>query len=177
MKTILSQHQKKSWIYRYGYRVALQSNPQRIYFVCRYCHQHKLIDAGVTKVYETTNSTSSANRHLGESRRGHNHKPPYKAARSTAISVLQQVLTGNRVSQSIANELSGFNTQRFRLDAVSWLVDANLPLSTFESPAFRRLISSANAQAEAALWASHNSVSRYVIRLYNHLQPQVVAEL
>jgi hypothetical protein len=36
---------------------------------------------------------------------------------------------------------------------------------------------SANVQAEAALWTSHNSVSRYVMRLYDHLRPQVVTEL
>ena len=35
----------------------------------------------------------------------------------------------------------------------------------------------ANVQAEAALWTSHNSVSRYVMRLYDHLRPQVVTEL
>jgi hypothetical protein len=73
MKPIASQRHKKSWVYNYGWRVALRSNPQRIYFVCRYCYEHKLIDLGVTKVYETTNSTSSAHRHLGEKRRGHGH--------------------------------------------------------------------------------------------------------
>ena len=177
IKPIASQRHRKSWIYSHGYRVALQGNPQRIYFVCRFCHQHKYIDAGVTKVYETTNSTSSVHRHLAENRRGHNHQPPNKTGRLTAVSALQQVLTSNRVSQKVANELSGFNTQRFRLNAVGWLVDANLPLSTFESPAFRQLIASANPQAEVALWASHNSVSSYVIRLYDYLRPHIVAEL
>ena len=177
MKPMASQRSRKSWVYRHGYRVALRSNPLRIYFVCRYCHQHKYIDAGAAKVYETTNSTSSVHRHLAENKRGHGHHPPNKAARSTTISALQQILTGHQVTQKIANELSGFNTQRFRLDAVSWLVDANLPLSTFESPAFRRLIASAHPQAEASLWESHNSVSSYVIRLYDYLRPHVVSEL
>jgi hypothetical protein len=39
------------------------------------------------------------------------------------------------------------------------------------------MIQLASVEAERALWASHNSVSRYVIRLYNYLKPKVVAEL
>ena len=30
--------QRKSWVYDYGYRVALLSNPERVFFVCRKCH-------------------------------------------------------------------------------------------------------------------------------------------
>jgi hypothetical protein len=177
MKPMATQRQKKSWVYRYGYRVALRKDLTRIYFICRYCYQNKFIDAGVSQIYETTRSTSAAQRRLGEKRRGHSHQPPSKETRSTALNALQIVLTGNRVSQAVANELSGFNTQRFRLAAVGWLVEANLPLSTFKSPAFRQLIALANPQAEAALWASHNSVSRYVVRLYDYLRPQVFKEL
>jgi hypothetical protein len=66
---------------------------------------------------------------------------------------------GNTVSQAVANELSNFNIQRFRLAAVGWLVDNNHPLSEFEKPAFRDMIAAANPQAEEALWQSHNSVS------------------
>jgi hypothetical protein len=172
-----SQRSRKSWIYRYGYRVAYRKDPTRIYFVCRYCHEHKFIDAGVTQVYETTRSTSAAQRHLGERRRGHGYQPPSKSTQSTSPSVLHRILTGNRVSQTVANKLSGFNIQRFRLAAVGWLVESNLPLSTFESPAFQQLISTANPQAEAALWASHNSVTAYVLRLYNYIKPRVVKDL
>jgi hypothetical protein len=39
------------------------------------------------------------------------------------------------------------------------------------------MIQLASVEAERALWTSHNSVSRYVIRLYNYLKPKVVAEL
>jgi hypothetical protein len=39
------------------------------------------------------------------------------------------------------------------------------------------MIQLASVEAERVLWASHNSVSRYVIRLYNYLKPMVVAEL
>jgi hypothetical protein len=39
------------------------------------------------------------------------------------------------------------------------------------------MIQLASVEAERALWTSHNSVLRYVIRLYNYLRPKVVAEL
>ena len=39
------------------------------------------------------------------------------------------------------------------------------------------MLQAANPEAVTALWTSHNSVSRYVMRLYNHMQPQVVIEL
>jgi hypothetical protein len=81
------------------------------------------------------------------------------------------------VPQEVANELSNFNIQRFRLAAVGWLVDNNHPLSEFEKPAFRDMIATANPEAEAALWQSYKSVRQYVMRLYNHLQPRVVYEL
>ncbi|KAG9382314.1 Dimer-Tnp-hAT domain containing protein [Pyrenophora tritici-repentis] len=80
-------------------------------------------------------------------------------------------------SQAVANELTNFNIQEFRLAAVTWLVENNLPLSQFESSSFRNMIQLASVEAERALWASHNSVSRYVIRLYNYLLPKVVASL
>jgi hypothetical protein len=81
------------------------------------------------------------------------------------------------VSQKVANELAGFNTQRFRLAAVSWLVENNHPLSEFETPAFRRLLEASNLLAERALWTSYASVSQYVARLYKHLKPCVTLQL
>ncbi|KAI1559541.1 Dimer-Tnp-hAT domain containing protein, partial [Pyrenophora tritici-repentis] len=92
---------------------------------------------------------------------------------------LQRLLKdgNNSVSQKVANELAGFNTQRFRLAAVSWLVENNHPLSKFETPAFRRLLEAANPLAERALWTSHVSVSQYVARLYKHLKPRVILQL
>lgn len=35
----------------------------------------------------------------------------------------------------------------------------------------------ANPEAESALWSSHHSVSRYVVRLYDSLKPRVIQEL
>ncbi|KAF1832273.1 hypothetical protein BDW02DRAFT_460932, partial [Decorospora gaudefroyi] len=56
-----TQSQRKSWVYKHGYRVALQANPARIYFVCRDCYLSKRTDTGVL---ETTQATSSASIHL-----------------------------------------------------------------------------------------------------------------
>ncbi|KAG9379951.1 Dimer-Tnp-hAT domain containing protein [Pyrenophora tritici-repentis] len=141
-----SQSSRKSWIYRYGWRVALLRDPSKLFF---------------------------------EQKRGHGQSPPGKTAASTKVSWLERMLKQNsgKVSQTAANELLGFNTQRFRMEAVSWLVENNHPLSEFESPAFRRLIAAANPQAEAALWASHVSVTRFVVRLYDYLKPRVVQQL
>ncbi|KNG46889.1 transposase-like protein [Stemphylium lycopersici] len=87
-------------------------------------------------------------------KRGHGHSKSAVAAKPTW---LQRLLKdgNNRMSQKVANELAGFNTQRFRLAAVSWLVENNHPLSEFETPAFRRLLEAANLLAERALWTSH----------------------
>ena len=87
------------------------------------------------------------------------------------------VKAGVSVSQAVANELAGFNLQQFRLAAVGWLVDNNHPISEFEKPAFRDMISAANPEAEGALWRCHKSVSQYIMRLYDYLQPRVVSEL
>ena len=39
------------------------------------------------------------------------------------------------------------------------------------------MLQAVNPEAVTALWTSYNSVSRYVMRLYNHMQPQVIIEL
>ncbi len=75
MKPLRTQKHKKSWIYRHGYRVCLRSNPDRIYFICRYCHQHKVIDAGGQGRYEVTFSTSTAVAYLQANQHSHNHSP------------------------------------------------------------------------------------------------------
>jgi hypothetical protein len=169
---------KKSWVYHHGYRVALRSNPRRIYWVCHYCYHHKFTDIG-RGIYYTTGAISATLRHLAENKIGHNIVAPGKTAISTpAAGVYSALLAGKLpVSQAVANQLSGFNIQSFRLAAVGWLIENNHPLSEFESPAFRKLIALANPLAEDALWRSHNSVSHYVMRLYDYLKPLVVKEL
>jgi hypothetical protein len=56
-------------------------------------------------------------------------------------------------------------------------VEGNHSLSEFERPEFRAMLEAANPEAATALWTSHNSVSRYVMRLYNYLQSCVAVEL
>jgi hypothetical protein len=79
MKPLASVRTKRSWVYRYGWRVVLIKDPDRIFFVCRHCHKHKIIDCGGGGIYETTKAPSSAARHLEEKRRGHSYTAPNKA--------------------------------------------------------------------------------------------------
>jgi len=153
MKPLASVRTKRSWVYRYGWHVALIKDLDRIFFVCRYYHEHKLIKCGARGIYETIKAPSSAVRHLKEKRRGHGYTAPNKPTIVSQESVLGRVLKDSkiRVSQAVANEFSGFNTQRFRLAAVGWLVENNHLLSKFKSLAFRRLIAMASLEAEAAL--------------------------
>ncbi|KAI1668043.1 Dimer-Tnp-hAT dimerization containing protein [Pyrenophora tritici-repentis] len=76
-----SQSSRKSWIYRYGWRVALLRDPSKLFFVCRYCYDHKMTP--MSGIYETTRSTTAAARHLEEQKRGHGQSPPGKTAAST----------------------------------------------------------------------------------------------
>ena len=171
---------KKSWVYRYSYRVALRKQPSRIYWVCHWCFQHRATDTG-RGIFSTTSSISAAARHLAEKRTGHNIKKlgaPPSDEELEQQSIYHALKAGKLpVSQAVANKLAGFNIQRFRLAAVGWLVDNNYSLSEFEKPAFRALIKAANPVAEDALWRSHVSVSTFVLRLYDHLFPRVVCEL
>jgi hypothetical protein len=70
--TVATQKQRKSWIYRHGYRVALLNLPKRKFFVCKYCHQHKIIDAGGSGIFEVSKATTAASTHLGQPTKGHN---------------------------------------------------------------------------------------------------------
>jgi hypothetical protein len=81
-KPLASQTARKSWVYRHGYRVtSLASKGKLVYFVCRYCHSRRYIDASCSGIYETTRSTSTAAHHLESNRAGHGHVAPGKAAR------------------------------------------------------------------------------------------------
>ncbi|RAQ93892.1 hypothetical protein DDE82_009158 [Stemphylium lycopersici] len=47
-KPLSSQKSRKSWIYRYGYRVALLKDPNKLYFVLRHCYEHKCTETVTT---------------------------------------------------------------------------------------------------------------------------------
>lgn len=142
-----------SWIFRHGYRVALLADPKQIWFICRYCHQHKIIDSGGASAYDVSLATSAAAKHLGLKKRGHNLtrdgiKQPLQGGGRT---IAQVVNAGVEVPQDVANKLGSFDQQRFRLAAVTWLVDNNHPLRELTSPSFREMIELANPAAAAAL--------------------------
>jgi hypothetical protein len=175
IKPLALSQARRSWVYRHGWRVTLLKDPDCIFSVCRYCHKHRLKGG----IYEATRSPKSAARYLEEQKHGHRHRAPGKAAVIGQGSILRRVLKDGKitVAQATANELSGFNTTRFRLVAVTWLVDNNHPLSEFKRPSFRTMLAMANPEAEAALWTSSMSVSSYVLHLYDYLKPRIVKEL
>jgi isocitrate dehydrogenase len=39
------------------------------------------------------------------------------------------------------------------------------------------MLNAANPEAVTAMWKSHNSISRYIMHLYNYLQPCVAVKL
>ncbi|KAF1965188.1 hypothetical protein BU23DRAFT_593786 [Bimuria novae-zelandiae CBS 107.79] len=162
-KPIATFLHKKSWVYRHGYRVAHRKHPTRIFWICHWCHKHKLTDIG-RGVYNTSSACSAAARHLSEDKPGHRILAPGK----TSVGVYNALTAAKiPISQAVANQISGFSNQRSRYAVVEWLVANNHPISELETPAFRRLVAIANPLAEKALWKSHNSVSRYIIQLFD----------
>ncbi|KAG9388437.1 Dimer-Tnp-hAT domain containing protein [Pyrenophora tritici-repentis] len=154
---------RASWVYSHGYRIALRSNVAK--------------SRGSATIAISTISISAST----SSRRRQERSWLEASSKRTTVAPRKETLLERALqkgcSQAVANELTNFNIQEFRLAAVTWLVENNLPLSQFESSSFRNMIQLASVEAERALWASHNSVSRYVIRLYNYLLPKVVASL
>jgi hypothetical protein len=155
MKPVANQKQPKSWIYRHGYRVALLKLPKRKFFVCKYCHQHKIIDAGGSGIFDVSKATTAASTHLGQPTKGLNLtkngvQAPVQLPGGQK-SLAQLFKSGVEVDQITANALGNFNVQQFRLAAVLWFVDNNHPLREFESDSFRAMIRFANPQVEAAL--------------------------
>ncbi|KAG9387066.1 Dimer-Tnp-hAT multi-domain protein [Pyrenophora tritici-repentis] len=140
---------------------SLMSQPgNELYFVCKYCHIHKLPNG----VHRVTKSTTAANGHLQLDKPGHRlskdgpilSKPLRKHGQQ---SLRQAALSGVKFSLEAYKTIGNFDVQEFRQAAALWLVDNNRPLREFETPAFRKMIRLANPEAEAALWRSHNSVS------------------
>ncbi|KAI9786589.1 MAG: hypothetical protein M1839_006138 [Geoglossum umbratile] len=115
-----------SWIYQYGYRCALRSNPERIIFICRYCFEHKFVDTGRSGRYDVTLATTAAASHLRSQTHGHGVGKHGKITftQKGQRSIIQQLqISGMNVPQEVANSLEGFNIERFRRLAVNWLID------------------------------------------------------
>lgn len=164
--------QRPSWVWRYGWRIWKEHTvPEQLYFLCKYCHTHKL-PGGMVQVGA---ATSSAISHLKLNRHGHrlSKNGPIPPRQDGQRSIRDAVTGGLKLSQHAYQELSNFDVQGFREAAVLWLVDNNRPLREFETESFRKMISFANPEAEAALWRSHNSVTAFVMKLYKALLPQV----
>ena len=155
-------------------------NTDRLFLVCLYCHQWRLIDCGGPGRYEVTTSTSAAINHLSKFTPGHGFSEAGKLQQQQPngqLTIRDALKSGVKLSQEAVNELGHFNVQGFRMAAVGWLVDNNHPLREFETPAFRQMLRFANPEAEQALWKSRTSVSRFVMKVYSYMKPQVVRAL
>ncbi|KAF7567738.1 hypothetical protein PtrM4_143290 [Pyrenophora tritici-repentis] len=179
MKPLTTGRRVKSWIFQHGYRVVELYDQNRVWFVCKYCHIHKVIDTGGSGVFDVSKATSSAAAHLGLQKRGHGFTKDGLKPRRTGqqLSLRQTLETGVAVSQEAANAMGNFNIQQFREVAVFCLLDNNLPMELLARPSFREMISLANPEAEAALWVSPRSVATYAMRLFQYMQPQIVCAL
>ncbi|KAF7577972.1 Dimer-Tnp-hAT domain containing protein [Pyrenophora tritici-repentis] len=160
IKPLARSKRPKSWIFQYGYRVVERHATSRIWFVCKYCHVHKTIDAGRGGLFNITQATTSAATHLSQPKPGHN-----------------LTKDGQNVQQNTANAFGNFDVEGFRTATVMWLVNRNHPLSELTTPDFREMMRFANPEAEAALWVSNTSVSTFVMRLFRSIRPQVIDTL
>lgn len=122
-KPLTTHKYRKSWVYKYGYRVVERHNPRCVHWICHWCFKHRATEFG-RGIYHTTGSISAAKRHLEEDKPGHykfkpgTDPPP---AGSTEDNIYDTLQAGKlRVSQSVANLLSSFDItlQQFRLAAV-----------------------------------------------------------
>ena len=57
---------------------------------------------------------------------------------------------------------------------IDWIGDNNHPLREVETASFRAMIRAANPDAEADLWANHQSVRNYIIADFENYYPAVI---
>lgn len=166
-----------SWIYAYGWPVFHRKKRQN-YWLCRYCHQHK-IQAGEYCVHQ---STTSAAAHLKANTKGHgvdqNGKINFSLPQGQASILASMQHRGVDVPQQVANEIaSSFSQKRF-FDAVkNWIIADNQALRVIEIPSFRHMISTANPLAEQVLWNSHNTLRSHILAEYYSYVPAVIEHL
>ncbi|KAF2830293.1 hypothetical protein CC86DRAFT_433969 [Ophiobolus disseminans] len=116
MKPLAGSKRPKSWIFWYGYRVVKRQATNRIWFVCKYCHIHKTIDAGGGGLFNITQATTSAATHLSQPKRGHNlRKDSLKLTLRAQgqLSLWQAFDAGLEMPQPTANALGNFDVQGF----------------------------------------------------------------
>ena len=131
-------------------------------------------------MFDVTRATTAAATHLGQQRHGHRlTESGIKQQRQSGgqLFLRQAFEAGVEVSQHAANAISNFNIQQFRQATVLCLLDNSLPMELLARPSFREMINFANPEAEAELWVSPRSVATYAMRLFRHIQPQVVQAL
>jgi hypothetical protein len=103
----------KSWVNQYGYRIASLCEPNRMFFVCRYCHHCKIFCIYL----EVTELTCNAINHLAQKLPGHSYNCMGKLDSVTlpqdqpTLKVMAK--SGIEISQGIANKLRNFDVQRF----------------------------------------------------------------
>jgi hypothetical protein len=69
--------------------------------VCKYCHQHKLINVGGSSIFKVTRATSLSAAHLGLNTRGHGYtkdSPKSTVRPSRQLSMRQVIERGVPVS-------------------------------------------------------------------------------
>ena len=62
-----------SFIYKYGYRCQSRVKLEQIIFICKYCHQHKILDCGGPGRYDISNANTAAQTHLAKNTPGHGY--------------------------------------------------------------------------------------------------------
>ncbi|KAI1506889.1 hypothetical protein Ptr86124_014175 [Pyrenophora tritici-repentis] len=60
MKPLTTGRRVKSWIFQHGYRVVELYDQNRVWFVCKYCHIHKVIDTGGSGVFAEMSTSKSS---------------------------------------------------------------------------------------------------------------------
>jgi hypothetical protein len=113
-KLLRTQKHMQSWVYNYGYPVALRTNMNRIFWICQVCHQNKWI--GDKSIHKMTASTSGAIKHMGIKKALHNRdnkgnivteaKP---ADGQTTLDFLGRACV--KVTQDVANAIGNFDVQ------------------------------------------------------------------
>ncbi|KAG9378445.1 hypothetical protein A1F94_011561 [Pyrenophora tritici-repentis] len=132
IKPLARSKRPKSWIFQYGYRVVERHATSRIWFVCKYCHVHKTIDAG--RGYNLSSHPSQPTKAWPQP---YERWPKVSAESSRPAVVAASFDAGLDVQQNTANAFGNFDVEGFRTATVMWLVNRNHPLSELTTPDFR----------------------------------------